>query len=303
MTDSSRCPSPEQIAAFVAGSLAGDELTMVMEHIQTCDDCRLVLTDTALIDRAPEFADVAPPLVRPRMYRWWVVAAAAAAVVLIALAVLSSRPRVRDPREAIGRLVAAAPRDGRYLEPRLSGDFAWAPILPVRRAADQPLDPREMKLIGVAGEVLEQTANDPSPEAQHAAALAHLLAGRPNEAASLLTKLAASSKNASVWSDLAAARLCRRSPKWSGAAIRSSARGRRHRASTRSAVAGGAVQSRVDGGAPRVARPRCHRVAAVSDRRWIQCVGGGSAQTPAAPARQQFLPGRDRARLRAPHRR
>jgi len=204
MSDSSRCPSPEQIAAFVAGNLAGEELTMVTEHLRTCDDCRLVLADAAMIDSQPEFAESVPLRVRPRVPQRWL-AAAAAASVLIAVAVLSTRSRGRDPHDAMHRLVAAAPRDGRYLEPRLSGDFAWAPILPIQRGANQPLDPREMKLIGVAGEVLEQTANDPSPEAQHAAALAHLLAGRPNEAASLLTKLAASSKDAGLWSDLAAA--------------------------------------------------------------------------------------------------
>lgn len=204
MTDLSRCPSPEQIAAFVAGSLLGEELTMVTDHIRTCNDCRLVLADAAMIDREPEFAEVAPPPARPRVSWWWLAAAAAVAV-LVTATVLSTRSRVRDPHEAMHLLVAAAPSDGRYLEPRLSGDFAWAPVLPIRRAANQPLDPREMKLIGVAGEVLEQTANDPSPEAQHAAALAHLLAGRPNEAAALLTKLAASSKEASLWSDLAAA--------------------------------------------------------------------------------------------------
>jgi CHAT domain-containing protein len=203
MTDSSRCPSPEQIAAFVAGSLLGEELTTVMDHIRTCDDCRLVLADAAMIDREPEFAEATPSLPRRRVSRWWL--AAAAAAILIAVTVISMRSRVRDENEAMHRLVAAAPRDGRYLEPRLSGDFAWAPILPVRRDANQPLDPREMKLIGVAGEVLEQTADDPSPEAQHAAALAHLLAGRPAEAASLLTRLTASSKDADVWSDLAAA--------------------------------------------------------------------------------------------------
>ena len=65
MTDSGRCPSPEQIAAFVAGSLAGEELTMVMDHIRTCNDCRLVLADAAMIDRTPELAETGPHAARP----------------------------------------------------------------------------------------------------------------------------------------------------------------------------------------------------------------------------------------------
>jgi CHAT domain-containing protein len=202
MTDSSRCPSPEQIAAFVAGRLSGEELKMVMEHIRTCDDCRLILADAAMIDREPEFAEAALSSPRRRISRWWL---AAAAVVVLGITVLWTRS-FRASNDAIHHLVEASPRDGRYLEPRLSGGFAWAQILPVSRDVNQPLDPREMKLIGVAGDVLQQTANDPSPEAQHGAALAHLLAGRPNEAATLLDSLAASSKDATIWSDLAAAR-------------------------------------------------------------------------------------------------
>jgi len=203
MTES-RCPSPEQIAAFVAGSLLGDELTMVTEHIRTCGDCRLILADAAMIDREPEFADAAPSSPPRRISTWWWLAAAAA--IVIGVIVVSTRLPFRDRNDAMHRLIEASPSDGRYLEPRLSGGFAWAPILPVRRDSTQPLDPREMKLIGVAGEVLEQTAKDPSPEAQHAAALAHLLAGRPNEASLLLETLAVSSKDATIWSDLAAAR-------------------------------------------------------------------------------------------------
>jgi CHAT domain-containing protein len=203
MTDLSRCPSPEQIAAFVAGSLFGEELAMVMEHIRTCDDCRLILSDAAMIDREPEFARVASLAPPGRASRWWL---AAAAVILIGTIVVWTRLPFRGRNDTIQQLVEASPRDGRYLEPRLSGGFAWAPILPVRREASQPLDPREMKLIGIAGQVLEQTANDATPEAQHGAALAHLLAGRPNEAAVLLDKLASSSRDAAFWSDLAAAR-------------------------------------------------------------------------------------------------
>ena len=101
MTDLSRCPSPEQIAAFVAGSLLGEELTMVTGHIRTCNDCRLVLADAAMSDREPEFAEVAPPPARPRVSRWSL--AAAAAAVLITVTVLWTRSRVRDPHDAVRR--------------------------------------------------------------------------------------------------------------------------------------------------------------------------------------------------------
>ncbi|HYC87806.1 MAG TPA: CHAT domain-containing protein [Thermoanaerobaculia bacterium] len=205
--DTSRCPTPEQIAAFVAGSLSGDELKMVADHLRECEDCRLVAAEGARVDRESEEPAVAAQATvtapRRRVSPWWLAAAAAALAGIVYFAVWPGI--VRDGNGAIHRLVEAAPRDGRYIEPRLTGGFAWAPIQPVRRDSSEPLEPRQMKLVGVAGEVLEETANDPSPEAQHATALAHLLAGRPNEAAAVLTRLSAAG-DARVLSDLAAAR-------------------------------------------------------------------------------------------------
>lgn len=207
--DTSRCPTPEQIAAFVAGNLSGDELTMVADHLRGCEDCRLILAEAARVDRESEETDVAIEPVAPaaapprRLSPWWLAAAAAALAGMIYFVPWPGV--VRRGNEGIARLVEAAPRDGRYVEPRLTGGFAWAPIQPVRRDASDPLEPRQMKLVGVAGEVLEETANDPSVEAQHATAVAHLLAGRPNEASTVLGRLA-STNDARVWSDLAAAR-------------------------------------------------------------------------------------------------
>jgi CHAT domain-containing protein len=204
MTDGSdRCLTPEQIAAFVAGSLKGEELTTVTNHLRDCEDCRAMLAAAASIDREAEAP--AQPLRRSarRRSRWWIAAAAAVVMGIAYVAIWPIASRTRN--DAIQQLAEAAPRDGRYLEPRLSGGFPWAPMRIVRRDESEPLEPPQMKLIGAAGEVLERTANDPSPEARHATALAHLIAGRPTEAASVLQKLS-SSDDPHVWSDLAAAR-------------------------------------------------------------------------------------------------
>lgn len=205
--DSSRCPTPEEIAAFVAGSLEGAELMRLKEHLKSCDDCRLVLAEAARVDRESEEAEQeerSPEPVRPRkrIRPWWLAAAAAA---LAGLVVLRPWPTsVRQQPDVTKLLVEAVPHDARYVEPRLSGGFPWAPLATVRRGANDSLDPRQMKIIGAAGEVLEQAANDSSARGRHATAVAHLLAGRPAEAAALLEKLAASSPSASVWSDLSA---------------------------------------------------------------------------------------------------
>ncbi len=44
-------PTPEQLSAFVAGFLGGEELTQVVEHLRTCEDCHKVIEGSARIDR------------------------------------------------------------------------------------------------------------------------------------------------------------------------------------------------------------------------------------------------------------
>lgn len=207
MNDAGRCPTPEQLAAFVAGELDGDELMMVAEHLRTCEDCRLTVADAVWIDRLSRNREESArePIVRPRR-RWpWWLAAAAAAIAGIAYFAPSYEPRSNGAR-ALHELAEAAPHQGRALEPRVSGGFPWAPLRSALRGGSTALDAAQMKFVGAAGDVLQQTANDPSPEARHAAAVAHLVAGRAPQAAALLGTLAPASSDATVWNDLAAAR-------------------------------------------------------------------------------------------------
>jgi CHAT domain-containing protein/TolA-binding protein len=193
-----RCPDPEVLAAFVAGNLTGAELKMVTDHLRECEDCQMEVAEGARFDR--EKQSVKPAPARP----WWLVAAAAALIgVTLASYYWVAQSKRHDP---IRILVGAAPHDVRYLEPRLSGGFRWAPLKTIRRSSNGKGDPAQMKLIGVAGEVLEKTANDPSGEAQHASGVASLLADQLADAVTTLTKAAATSSDARVWSDLAAAR-------------------------------------------------------------------------------------------------
>lgn len=197
--DASRCPNTEVLAAFVAGKLSGDELRMTADHLLDCEDCRLIVREAVAVDRT-EREEV--PAQRRRIGPWWLAAAAAALACVVWLAI---RTPSESHHDGIALLVDAAPRGSRLLEPRLTGGFRWAPLRPAFRSRDRELDAGHMKLVGAAGEVLERAQNDTSPSARHAAAVAHLLAGRPAEAASQLTSITAANGDAHVWNDLAAA--------------------------------------------------------------------------------------------------
>src|ERR1051325_8670435 len=195
------CPDPEALAAFLAGNTLPPERTWIEEHLLVCDDCLWKLHVAAQLERTHVRATIPAP--RRRIgSSWWPLAAAASAVV--ALLPLTSGPRRTPERPYVAQLVRATPLTSRFLEPRITGGFPWAPL--GARRGDDALDVGAMKLVGAAASVLEQTATNNSTEAKHARALAHLLAGRSKEAATLLTDLVKDRNDARFWSDLASAR-------------------------------------------------------------------------------------------------
>ncbi|HKR64398.1 MAG TPA: CHAT domain-containing protein [Thermoanaerobaculia bacterium] len=202
----SRCLEPEVVAAFVAGTLSGTELAMTVDHLRECEECREVAGEAARVDREGGGAVIpmAPPKTHARpATTWWLSLAAAA---LAGIAFLSYRLIAnRHVNPNISRLAAAAPRDVRYFEPRLSGGFAWAPLYSSTRG-NGVNDPERLQFIGVAGAVLKETASDSSRAGRHAAAVAHLLAGDTAEADRILTSAAAAARDAQLWNDLAAVR-------------------------------------------------------------------------------------------------
>lgn len=199
--DAMKCPDAECLSAFLAGAVTPAELASVNAHLPVCADCREVVGLSAYV--AGVIASEPLPAVLPRQRRWggWLSATAAA---IAAIAVLAVSYRSWTPREPRQLLVDAVSRERRYVEPRLSGGFPWAPLATASRSAE-PLHTDRMRLIGAAGTVLERTEGDDSPAARHAAALAQLLAERPHDAARLLSKLASSTSDAEISCDLAAA--------------------------------------------------------------------------------------------------
>lgn len=130
----------------------------------------------------------------------WILFLSCAGVVIAILAW-----RARSGNDNVARLIAASSLSSRDIEPRLTGGFRWAPLRRSTRGGERA-DLERLRLMGAAGEVLLNAGEDAAPEARHAAAVAHLIAGNPRLAVERLRSMAsARGVGARVWSDLAAA--------------------------------------------------------------------------------------------------
>ncbi|HEX7137254.1 MAG TPA: tetratricopeptide repeat protein [Vicinamibacterales bacterium] len=125
---------------------------------------------------------------------WWIGAIAAAVIIAVVIAF----PMLRHRNDPIRTLVAASPASERFVEPRLSGGFAWAPYHGPMRTTEPSTDTAQMRLAGTAGEAVERAQNDHSEKSEHAAGIALMLVDKPDAAAAHL-------RSAGAWSDLAAA--------------------------------------------------------------------------------------------------
>ncbi|HYI11804.1 MAG TPA: CHAT domain-containing protein [Thermoanaerobaculia bacterium] len=192
-----RHPSDGTLAAFLDGRLAPDEIAYVADHLRGCADCRTVVSETARFEREEERV---PTTHAANPWKLRIAAMLAA----IAISVPMLLRYVQSDARLIPRMVAAAPKDHRILEPRLSG-FSWARFRAPTRG--KPLvDAAEMRLNGAAGDVLQRTEDRTTPEAAHARGVALLVAGRADDGIAALEQAARKSQDARAWNDLAAAR-------------------------------------------------------------------------------------------------
>jgi len=173
---------------FVEGKLKRHEIPAVLAHLDGCVRCMRAVRGAS--------AD----LERPASKSPWLAIAAAVAIT-IAIAVMF---QLRSA--SVDDLVKLSPRSARVLEPRLSGGFAWAPWRGPMRSSGETNDSQRMKLVGVAGELVEHADRTPSANAQHAAGLALVSIGASSDAVERLRDAATRAPDdARAWSDLAAA--------------------------------------------------------------------------------------------------
>ena len=193
------CLDPQTLAAFAEGALTQDEIQPVLAHLEHCPRCLYALEQTSkLLDEASGDAAVHHP---SRRGTWWLALAATLAVVVAGLIAL----RLPDRQSPMTRLVSLTSGSPRSIEPRISGEFAWARYDGPMRG-DAASDTRRMKLAGVAGELVDQAEREGSTDAQHAAGIALVLIERPLDAVARLRAAAERAPaNARLWSDLAAA--------------------------------------------------------------------------------------------------
>jgi len=177
------CPTDETLALFAAGQLDPETRNVVLAHLETCNDCMSAVT-AANAHLAEEQAGS----------NWWIGAVAAAVIIAVVIAF----PMLRRHNDPMRPLVAAAPISERYVEPRLTGGFAWAPYHGPMRATQPSMQADQMKLAGSAADAIDRAQQDHSEKSEHAAGVALLLVGQPDAAAAHLQR-------AGAWSDLAAA--------------------------------------------------------------------------------------------------
>ncbi|HEX6086235.1 MAG TPA: CHAT domain-containing protein [Thermoanaerobaculia bacterium] len=96
------------------------------------------------------------------------------------------------------RLAAAAPRDVRFVEARVSGGFRWAPLARTTRGRTKP---RSSPALAGMSEVTRGAGSS----SQHAAAVVHLLGEQHDAAIAQLAAMAEERDDAAIWNDLGAA--------------------------------------------------------------------------------------------------
>ena len=206
----SPCPSPAELAAFLAGRLADGRAAEVRAHLADCEDCYEVVTEAAVFEEEEGAARSIPvPAPRagkvlahrtPRRGGPWVRRAAIAAALVVAAGSAAWWWQAR--RDGVEALYAAAsdPRPGTV---RLSGAPYQEPEPVLRGGAEGT--PR-WKLLAAAERVREQAAAKPSARNLHAAGIAHLLLGETEAAVEQLARARRTDPaNGRIASDLGAA--------------------------------------------------------------------------------------------------
>jgi len=189
-------PAAEDLGRFVEGTLDDTGRAAVVTHIADCDECRIVVVDTAELGE--------PTTVHLDRRRWL---AMAAAVVLFAAIGTFTYDKYRNPLTEVYDAYGKLPK--RPVEARLSG-VRFVPWV-ANRGPNDDSDAPLMILQWKAANVTKLRGKD--GKTLHARGVAHLLIGDAETATIELSQAAnAEPAKAQYWNDLAVAQIAARHP-------------------------------------------------------------------------------------------
>lgn len=203
---------PETLAAYLEQRLSPAQRAAVEAQVAADPDSYAVLVESMraldeMAEAEPRPARIVPfaprrtNLPRRVMIAALGMAAAAALAVVILQPVWIQRATGDDYEPRFDRLVAAV-GEQRYIEPRLSGGFRYAPMPRAARGSNRALN---FALMTAAGELEKSAQADRSTANLHALGVANLQLQDLDAAIAALESAAALSNSASILSDLAAA--------------------------------------------------------------------------------------------------
>jgi tetratricopeptide (TPR) repeat protein len=152
-------PAAEDLGRFVDGTLDDAGRAAVVAHIADCDECRIVVVDSA------EFVE---PVIVHSQRKWWLTTAATIAIAISGSGLFIWNAQ-RNPMG--GMIKTSAVMTSRLIEARLS-DFRFVAKKRTLRGSVET-DSEAYLLREKALEVLQRRGDD--PEMQHAKGVAHLV--------------------------------------------------------------------------------------------------------------------------------
>lgn len=208
------CPAPEELARFVDGVLTADARDRLVLHLASCDDCRDIAVMAAEMPApvpASATATAAPaPAGRQPGIGWRAMAAVAVAATLVfAVYVQRGTPADGTPRVDAWQAIDAAQGPSRLNEARLALVTRHRPFAGPTRSGGSPAMSFGAEAVAVRlAEAVAAADVAARVDAEHAAAVAALVAGRPADAVARLDRLIADAAPTPMrLSDLAAAHL------------------------------------------------------------------------------------------------
>lgn len=205
--EAQRCPPSEVLAAFVDARLPRMQVVALTEHLSGCAECRFVVESVS--DCETEEGAEAPVAKSAGSWKWMSIAAIVV-IGLVLTPIALPKWHTYQRETTVRELIKAIPKTERMVEPRLTG-FPWGEHHITRSAAEKEKSTDQIIAEGKAGDVLDITKRDHSPDALRERGVAYLLLDdNDNAVQDLKAATSAAPNDARAWSDLAAAYIAAR---------------------------------------------------------------------------------------------